>query len=79
MALSFKKMRTHPGESVLGKVVMFKLTGHSSLCEDWSTMEKRPRERGCGIYISGHPLDDYKFEMKFVMLEALEKFRATCG
>jgi DNA polymerase-3 subunit alpha len=32
-------------------------------CEDWSTMENWPRERG-SIYISGHPLDDYKFEMK---------------
>ncbi|MEC4004021.1 DNA polymerase III subunit alpha [Flavobacterium sp. SUN052] len=34
-------------------------------CEDWSTMEKLAKEKEVvGIYISGHPLDDYKFEMK---------------
>ncbi|POS01246.1 DNA polymerase III alpha subunit [Flavobacterium croceum DSM 17960] len=45
-------------------------------CETWSTMEKLARERDVvGIYISGHPLDDYKFEMKYfcnVKLEALK-------
>ncbi|OYQ38502.1 DNA polymerase III subunit alpha [Flavobacterium cyanobacteriorum] len=35
-------------------------------CEEWSTMEKLAKEREVvGIYISGHPLDDYKFEMKY--------------
>jgi DNA polymerase-3 subunit alpha len=35
-------------------------------CEDWSTMEKLAKEKEVvGIYISGHPLDDYKFEMKY--------------
>jgi DNA polymerase-3 subunit alpha len=35
-------------------------------CEDWSTMEKLAREKEVvGIYISGHPLDDYKFEMRY--------------
>ncbi|WP_299097276.1 DNA polymerase III subunit alpha [uncultured Winogradskyella sp.] len=34
-------------------------------CEDWGTMEKLSREREVvGIYISGHPLDDFKIEMK---------------
>ncbi|WP_339623154.1 DNA polymerase III subunit alpha [uncultured Winogradskyella sp.] len=34
-------------------------------CEDWGTMEKLSREREVvGIYISGHPLDDFKVEMK---------------
>ena len=34
-------------------------------CETWSTMEKLRREREVvGIYISGHPLDDFKIEMK---------------
>jgi DNA polymerase-3 subunit alpha len=33
--------------------------------EDWGTMEKLSREREVvGIYISGHPLDDFKIEMK---------------
>ncbi|WP_412986800.1 DNA polymerase III subunit alpha [Pontimicrobium sp. IMCC45349] len=34
-------------------------------CEEWGTMEKLAREREVvGIYISGHPLDDFKIEMK---------------
>ncbi|RSK41861.1 DNA polymerase III subunit alpha [Mangrovimonas spongiae] len=33
-------------------------------CEDWGTMEKLAKEREVvGIYISGHPLDDFKVEM----------------
>jgi DNA polymerase-3 subunit alpha len=44
-------------------------------CEEWSTMEKLAREKEVvGIYISGHPLDDFRFEMKYfcnVRLEAL--------
>jgi DNA polymerase-3 subunit alpha len=35
-------------------------------CEPWGTMERLRREREVvGIYISGHPLDDYKAEIKF--------------
>ncbi len=35
-------------------------------CDEWSTMEKLAKEKEVvGIYISGHPLDDYKFEMKY--------------
>jgi DNA polymerase III subunit alpha len=34
-------------------------------CEEWSTLETLAKEKEVvGIYISGHPLDDYKFEMK---------------
>ncbi|MBR9756812.1 MAG: DNA polymerase III subunit alpha [Algicola sp.] len=33
-------------------------------CEDWGTMEKLAKEKEVvGIYISGHPLDDFKVEM----------------
>ncbi len=33
-------------------------------CEEWGTMEKLKREKEVvGIYISGHPLDDYHTEM----------------
>ncbi len=33
-------------------------------CEEWGTMEKLSKEREVvGIYISGHPLDDFKIEM----------------
>ncbi|RZK01064.1 MAG: DNA polymerase III subunit alpha, partial [Flavobacterium sp.] len=50
-------------------------------CEDWSTMEKLAKEKEVvGIYISGHPLDDFKFEMKYFCnarleyLKSLEKY-----
>ncbi|APY10600.1 DNA polymerase III subunit alpha [Seonamhaeicola sp. S2-3] len=34
-------------------------------CEEWGTMEKLAKEKDVvGIYISGHPLDDFKIEMK---------------
>ncbi|MBM1105615.1 DNA polymerase III subunit alpha [Aurantibacter crassamenti] len=34
-------------------------------CEEWATMEKLRREKEVvGIYISGHPLDDFKKEIK---------------
>jgi DNA polymerase-3 subunit alpha len=32
-------------------------------------MEKLAKEKEVvGIYISGHPLDDYKFEMKYFLM-----------
>lgn len=34
-------------------------------CEEWGTMEKLAREKEVvGVYISGHPLDDFRIEMK---------------
>ncbi len=45
-------------------------------CEDWSTMEKLAKEKEVvGIYISGHPLDDYKFEMKYFCNAKLETLK----
>ncbi|MFY0482733.1 DNA polymerase III subunit alpha [Flavobacterium sp. PLA-1-15] len=52
-------------------------------CEDWSTMEKLAKEKEVvGIYISGHPLDDFKFEMKYfcnARLEALKNLEKYVG
>ncbi|WP_284652737.1 DNA polymerase III subunit alpha [Flavobacterium terrisoli] len=45
-------------------------------CEDWSTMEKLAKEKEVvGIYISGHPLDDFKFEMKYFCSSKLENLK----
>lgn len=34
--------------------------------EEWGAMEKLAREKEVvGVYISGHPLDDYKYELKY--------------
>jgi len=45
-------------------------------CEEWSTMEKLAKEKEVvGIYISGHPLDDYKFEMKYFCNSKLEALK----
>lgn len=46
-------------------------------CEEWSTMEKLAKERDVvGIYISGHPLDDYRFEMKYFCNSKLEALKS---
>ena len=45
-------------------------------CEDWSTLEKLAKEKEVvGIYISGHPLDDFKFEMKYFCNSKLESLK----
>ena len=45
-------------------------------CEDWSTMEKLAKEKEVvGIYLSGHPLDDFKFEMKYYCNSKLESLK----
>ncbi len=45
-------------------------------CEDWSTMEKLAKEKEVvGIYISGHPLDDFKFEMQYFCNSKLETLK----
>jgi DNA polymerase-3 subunit alpha len=42
-------------------------------CEDWSTMEKLAKEKEVvGIYLSGHPLDDFKNEIKYFCNSKLE-------
>lgn len=44
--------------------------------EEWSTMEKLAREKEVvGIYISGHPLDDFRFEMNYFCNTRLEALR----
>jgi DNA polymerase-3 subunit alpha len=45
-------------------------------CEEWHTMEKLAREKEVvGIYISGHPLDDYRFEMKYFCNVKLDQLK----
>ncbi len=45
-------------------------------CEEWGTMEKLAREKEVvGIYISGHPLDDFKIEMNTFCNASLAVFR----
>jgi DNA polymerase-3 subunit alpha len=46
-------------------------------CEEWNTMEKLAKEKEVvGIYISGHPLDDYKYEMKYFCNAKLESLKS---
>lgn len=45
-------------------------------CEEWGTMEKLAREKEVvGIYISGHPLDDFKIEMNTFCNANLSSFK----
>ena len=44
-------------------------------CEPWATMEKLKKEREVvGIYISGHPLDDFRYEIDYFCNSTLENF-----
>lgn len=46
-------------------------------CDDWSTMEKLAKEKEVvGIYISGHPLDDFRYEMKYFCGNKLETLKS---
>ncbi len=45
-------------------------------CPEWSTMEKLAKEKEVvGIYISGHPLDDFRFEMNYFCNSKLESLK----
>lgn len=45
-------------------------------CETWGTMEKLAKEKEVvGIYISGHPLDDFKLEMRYFCNADLSAFK----
>ncbi len=45
-------------------------------CNEWGTMEKLAREKEVvGIYISGHPLDDFRFEIKHFCSTKLEQLK----
>ena len=45
-------------------------------CEDWGTMEKLRREKEVvGIYISGHPLDDFKKEINAFCNTSIATFK----
>ncbi len=46
------------------------------LCEPWNIMEKLSKEKeAIGMYISGHPLDDYKTELKYFCNANLSHFK----
>lgn len=52
-------------------------------CPEWSTMEKLAKEKEVvGIYISGHPLDDFRFELKYfcnIKVEELKNLELLVG
>jgi DNA polymerase-3 subunit alpha len=49
-------------------------------CEEWGTMEKLKREKEVvGIYISGHPLDDFKAEMNYFSNSKVSDFKNLDG
>ena len=52
-------------------------------CEPWNVMEELSKEKEMiGIYISGHPLDDYKTEIKYfcnAQVEILNNLSALEG
>jgi DNA polymerase-3 subunit alpha len=50
-----------------------------SNCKPWSLTEQLDKEKEItGIYLSGHPLDHYKFEMKHFGITALSEYNEIC-
>ena len=46
------------------------------VCDEWERLDLLAREKEVvGIYISGHPLDDYAFEIKHNCNHTIEKFK----
>jgi len=46
------------------------------MCDEWQRLDLLAREKQVvGIYISGHPLDDYAFEIKHNCNHSIEKFK----
>ena len=46
------------------------------ICDEWERLDLLAREKEVvGIYISGHPLDDYAFEIKHNCNHTIEKFK----
>ena len=46
------------------------------ICDEWARLDLLAREKQVvGIYISGHPLDDYAFEIKHNCNHSIEKFK----
>ncbi|MHC5361165.1 DNA polymerase III subunit alpha [Myroides sp. LJL110] len=44
------------------------------ICPEWTTMEKLAKEKEVvGIYISGHPLDDFRHEIKYFCNASVEQ------
>ena len=46
------------------------------VCDEWERLDLLAREKEVvGIYISGHPLDDYAFEIKHNCNHTIENFK----
>lgn len=62
---SVKNMRNSNQQSLFGDVAGFEMVRpEPAPCADWSKLEKLSKEKQViGIYLSSHPLDDYKLEM----------------
>ncbi len=75
----YQKQGSTPQMSLFGAAVLDQEVATPTVydCEDWGLMERLKREREVtGIFLSGHPLDDYKMEVDFfcnATLDDIEK------
>ncbi len=68
-----KQSTTHSlfGDSVMPEIATPKLPA----CEEWSLTEKLDYEKEVtGMFMSGHPLDNFKFELKYYGIMQLSEF-----
>ncbi len=71
----YQKQGTSNQMSLFGAAVLDQEVATPTVyeCEEWSLMERLKKEREVtGIFLSGHPLDDYKLEVDFFCTATLD-------
>ncbi|MES2431284.1 MAG: DNA polymerase III subunit alpha [Bacteroidota bacterium] len=72
----FQSQATQSTNTLFGDMVMPEIVPPKlSICEPWPLIEQLDYEKEVtGMYISGHPLDNYKFEMKYYNITPLSEY-----
>ncbi|MGG9972223.1 DNA polymerase III subunit alpha [Ferruginibacter sp. SUN002] len=72
----FQSQATQSTNTLFGDMVMPEIEPPKlSICEPWALIEQLDYEKEVtGMYISGHPLDNYKFEMKYYNITPLAEY-----
>src|SRR3954451_6075739 len=72
----FQTNRQQSGNSLFGESVMPEIaTPRLPSCEEWTLTEKLDHEKDVtGMFMSGHPLDHFKFELRYYGIMPLNEF-----
>jgi DNA polymerase-3 subunit alpha len=72
----FQSNKTQNTNTLFGESIMMDIpTPKIPACEEWTLTQKLDHEKETtGMFISGHPLDHFKFELKYYKILPLEEF-----